>query len=508
MVFSLLNIFRNMNRKLKIRSFSFLMTSAFIATMILINIFASMLTERFFIKADLTETGLFTISERASEFLGSIDTVVDVIVLAEESTWTATPMLNMVLNTLQSYSAAAGGRLHIQYVNPDLNYFDGPKYGNSLTNLRDAYANLDNMVRNDIIFLTSYRASLVSASDLFVQAMGQGGRPFVSAVRTDQVLIRALLHVLNEDIPHAVFVRNHNESPGEYLKFVLDRSGYSFSDIHLAIDEIPDYATVVFTVAPKIDFFSEEIEKLERYLISGGNVVVLYDFATLSLPVFDAFLAEWGISVENKLIFDEDHTYPQYGIIGTHIVSGYLESTVRGEFETTQTSIRIGAVLARPLRSLWVGDSMSGFTQFPMIVTFSSSSYAKSLDEGVAITMEREAGDESGPFVIAYNVNRVVRDSDGDWTSASLVVAGADMFDDEFLGAFGSTFFNQDFIAGLASDFNPGGDSIFIPAKPLVGNHMPVTSGNARTVLIIMVILTPAAIYAAAIVVWYKRRHK
>ena len=499
---------KNMDRKLKIRGFSFLITSVFIGLMILLNIFTGMLTDRFFLKTDLTATGLFTMSDTAAEFLAGVTEKIDVVVLAEESTWLASPMLNMVGNTLQNYSAATGGMLDIQYVNPDLNYFNGPEYNNSLTNLRDAHAELDHMTRNDIIFLSPLRAVAVPAADLFVQTQGVDGRLMITAVRTDQILVSALLHVINENVPHAVFIVNHNESPSDYIKFILDRSGYRYSDINLALADIPDDATVVFTAAPKFDFLSEEIIKLERYLTSGGNVVVLYDFATLSLPVLDAFLAEWGVSVDNKLIFDDDHLYlPQYGVIGAHVVSGQLVSTEKAELQTRE-SMPLGAFLSRPLRSEWVGDTMSGFKLFPLIHTFSSSSYAKSLGDGTSASPERERGDESGPFVIAYNVARLVRGADGQLSPANLIIAGADMFEDSFLGMFGSTFYNATLIADLANDFNPGGQNIFIPAKPLSNTQMPVSSAGARTVLILMVILLPAAVYATAVFVWYKRRHK
>jgi len=498
-----------MSRKLKIRGLSLLITVVFIGTMVLLNIFTGMLTDRFFIKADLTATGLFTISESASEFLSGITETVDVVVLSEESAWMANPMFNMIINTLQNYSAEAGGRLHIQYVNPDLNYFNGPKYNNSLTNLRDAHSNLENMARNDIIFITDYRAVAVPASDVFVQSVSQG-RSVVVAVRSDQVFVSALLQVLNETIPHAVFIENHGESSSEYMRFILERSGYKHSTINLALEDVPDDATVLFTNAPKFDFMNDEIVKIEQFLLSGGNVVVLYDFAVISLPILDAFLAEWGVIVENKLIFDEAHTYlPQYGIIGTHVVEGFLESTAYAEAYTRET-MRVGAFLSRPLRSSWVGDAMSGFTLFPLIQTFSSSSYAKSLEsgDGGAVTTEKEAGDETGPFVIAYHVLRQVRGADNERIPANLIVAGADMFEDSFLSAFSNSFYNSMFIADLASDFNPTGQNIFIPAKPLASNQMPVSSGNARAVLIIMVIMLPLVVFTAAGFVWYKRRHK
>ncbi|MCL2821421.1 MAG: GldG family protein [Oscillospiraceae bacterium] len=499
---------KNLSRKLNIRAFSLIITSVFIVLVVLFNVFASMLTERFFLKADLTETGLFTMSEEAAEFLESVDETVDIVVLADESVWKANSMFNLVINTLQNYSAATGGRLRVQYVNPDLNYFNGPEYNNSLTFLKEAHADLDNMTHNDIIFISSRRAALVPATELFLSNVTQDGRPFIAAVRTDQLLVSALLHVLNENVPHAVFIQNHEESPSDYIRFILSRSGYVYSEINLAIDEIPEDTTVLFTVAPKFDFISDEIIKLENYLAAGGNAIVLYDFDVIELPVLDAFLAEWGIMVENKLIFDDVHTYiQQYGIIGAHVVAGHLPSSIESE-EYTRETMRIGAYLARPLRSTWVGDAMSGFTQFPLIQTFSDSSYAKSLEPGASTTTEREPGDDSGPFVIAYNISRVVRGPDNQWMTSNLIVTGADMFDDAFLGMFGNTFYNAIFIANLADDFNPGGQNVFISAKPLANNQMPVSSGNARMVIIVMVIALPALIYATAVLVWYKRRHK
>jgi len=499
---------KKLNRKLKMRVISLLITSLFIGMMILLNIFTGMLTERFFIKADLTATGLFTLSDNVNDFLADITEPIDVVVLAEESTWMAAPMFNVIINTLQNYSAASGGMIRIQYVNPDLNYFDGPRYGNSLTNLREEYATLSNMAQNDVIIISELRATAVPATEFFVQNVNREGRPVVVAVRTDQVLVSALLYVLNEVVPNAVFVENHDESPSEYIRHVLGRSGYTHSTLNLAIEEIPEDTTVVFINAPKYDFLSDEIVKLEQYMLSGGNLVVLYDFATSSLPVLDAFLEEWGIIVENKLIFDEVHTYlPQYGIIGAHVVEGILESTAEAA-TYTRDIMPLGIFLARPLRSTWVGEAMSGFNLYPLIQTISDSSYAKSLDSGTSETHEREPADDTGPFTVAYHVQRLVRNSNNAWIPANMIVTGADMFEDSFLGMFGNSFYNSGFIADLADDFNPGGQNIFINAKPLASSQMLVSSGNARTVLVVMVILLPLAIFSVAAVVWYKRRHK
>ena len=65
--------------KIKLKGFSLLVTVLFLASVILLNILAGMLTERFFLKADLTDTGLYTLSERAEEFLNDIDEIVRLV---------------------------------------------------------------------------------------------------------------------------------------------------------------------------------------------------------------------------------------------------------------------------------------------------------------------------------------------------------------------------------------------------------------------------------------------
>ncbi|MCL2425205.1 MAG: GldG family protein [Oscillospiraceae bacterium] len=494
-----------MSNKLRIRGIGVLITVVVLTLIILVNIFVGMLTDRFFIRADLTETGVFTLSDRAAEFLNDLDETVDIIVLSEESIWRANPNFDMVANILQNYSASSGGRLRIQYVNPDLNSFDGPLYNNSLSDLQAAYMELEDMDRNDIIFLSERRATRLSVFDLFAQRQDQQGRVTVT-LRADQELISSLIYVLNEEIARVVFVENHRESPLLNFTNVFERGGYVASTINLATEEIPDDTIVLVSAAPLSDFLSEEIVKLEEFLMHGGSVIILYDPQLPSLPNLENFMAEWGITIENKLIFDDEFTFvPQFGIIGAHVVAGDgLPSTANAE-EITSV-FRLGVRLPRPLRS----DAVvrGGFRITPLVQTISASSYAKDISAGDLTTPAREPGDESGPFVLAYHVSRSTRNADGNQVDANLIVAGFSKFDDFILGTYGDTFYNAFLINDIAHDLNPFGERIFIPARELTGSQMMVSSGSARTILIVMVIALPLAIIATGIVVWRKRRHK
>ena len=490
--------------KIKRSGYSVLITIIFLILLVLLNVFVGMLTERFFLKADITETGLYTLSDRAADFLSGVDEIVDVIVLAEESTMRANPTFEMIANTLRNYSASSGGNLRIQFVNPDLNSFNGPKYNNSLSELKETYTELEDMGRNDIIFLSSRRAARVPTFNLFSQSHDGFGRPVLTGIRADQELISALIYVLNEEIARLVFINNHYEATMEHMSAVFERGGYVTSTINLALEDIPEDTMVLVSAAPKFDFLNEEIVKLEQYLALGGNMMILYDPQLPSLPLLDGFLAQWGVSIDNKLIFDEDFTFiPQFGVIGAHIVAGDLSSSTDAEIVTTNV-MPVGVFNARPLRA---EDARGGFTVTPFIQTFTASSYAKDLSRDITTT-ERESQDESGPFVLAYNVRYLTRDANGNQVHSNIVVAGATLFDDTFLSMFGESFYNNFIMIDLANDFNPFGERVFIPAKEFSDNTMLVSAAGARLVLLLMVILLPLAIIVTGVVVWRKRRHK
>jgi len=491
--------------KLKTKGFTIAATILFLAAVVLFNVLIGMLTERFFLKVDITDTGIYTLSDKAAEFLSEVNETVDIIVLSEESTWLASNTYTVIANILRNYSAASGGSIRVQYVNPNLNSFDGPKYGNSLSVLKDAYSELEDMTRNDIIILSERRATIVPALNLFSQSRDNMGRSGIVGVRADQELISSLVYVLNEGISRIVFIENHGEVMKSYITMLFERSGYVASSINLAIEDIPEDTALLVSAAPQFDFLSDEIVKLEQFLSFGGNLMILYDPEMESLPMLENFLEEWGVVIDFKLIFDDDYVFiPAFGVIGAHVVEGSLPSTADAEVITT--NIRpMGVFLARPLREV---GTRGGFAINPLIQTFSASSFAKDISGGNITTHERESGDESGPFVLAYHVSRLTRDANNNHANANLIIAGAAWFDDNFLSLYGESFYNNIIMADLANDFNPFGERVYIPGKDISNNQMPVSSSGARTILILLVITLPLLIIGAGVVVWRKRRHQ
>lgn len=500
-----------MNRKkLKYGGFSLLVTAIFLAGIILLNIMAGMLTSRFFLKADLTSTGMYSLSEDAAKMLEGINEPVDVIVLADESSWLMDTRWNRIVDILQNYSVVSGGQIRVQYVNPDLNTFtdrnaDGSEFKNSLTSLKETYPDLSELARDDIIFKSGRRATKISVSIMYSWSYDSNYNSVATAIKADQELVSVLTYVLSEEVARAVFLEGHNESAAEYLSYLFEKCGYDCVTTNIAFEPIPEDATIVISVAPKTDFSADEILKLGDYLTKGGNAMIFYDYETISLPLLDQYMAQWGIDVESKLVCDE-----QYSYFSQYTQSTYLGAKIRGQtsiLPTLAASEEKGMYVGLPLpRSIAVSTARE-YTTYPILETFSSSSYTKDFSAGQLDSTERAPEDAAGPFVIGTFTEKMTYDKDGGSVYNHLIVANAGLVDDDFLYYYGSNFYNVQMMADLANDINPFGESVYIASKALAGGEMPVNEGQARTVLLLLVIALPLIIILLGILVWRRRKH-
>jgi len=489
--------------RLRYGGFSLLITLFFLAMIILLNILAGIMTTRFGLKADLTESGIYTLSDKASDLLKSMNETVDFIVLTEESRWLSNPTLVQIVDILQRYTTVSGGKIRVQYVDPALNTFENPSFNNSLTVLKETYAELESMAANDIVVLSSRRATKMAASALFSWDYDESYNMRITDVRADQELVSALMYVLSEEIARAVFLEGHGESPTDVMQALFESCGYVCQTVNIATGDIPEGTTVVISSAPGLDFLQDEIRKLENYLLTGGNVMIYYAFDAMEMPNLDGFLEQWGVTVELKLVCDEQYAFAsQPNFVGAMVGSEGFASMDNPTANQKPT----GIYNARPIRSEWAGGARAGFTQYPLVGTVSNSSYTKDFGGGSPTTLLRESGDESGPFNLTYCIRLLTRDTDGKQVYSNLIVGNAGMVDDQVLYNFGAYFANLELLAGIASDLNPFGESVYIAPKSLAGTMMTVNAGQANTVLILIVIALPLAIVAIGVVVWRRRR--
>lgn len=475
-----------MGKKLKYGGFSLLITAIFLAAIVLFNIFAGILTSRFYLKADLTAMKLFSLSSEAEEVLRNLREDIEVVVLTPTED-------DLMTNILQQYNAAAGGRISFRYLDPNLN-----------PNLSEEYPGISAFTEGDVIVKSGRRSKSFNMRAMITQTY-DANMEVVQAFNADQELIYAIQYVLNEEVAHAVFIGGHEEAENAALRTMLERYGYECSDVNLVMEEIPEDTDLVIINAPTRDFNDFEIEKLDVYMGSGGNTIVGYDFQTTGLTAFDQYLAEWGVEVQNQLILDYTYNFNYPYFLGARVVGDADTPASMSLYGEQQ--VAVGLLYGRPIRSVWPTGEQGTRVFSPILTTFETS-YAKDGGNQVAPdALEQAEGDVQGPFTVGASVRQSQYDDADNQFDSYMIVLNSGLIVNEILEL--STQFNNYMVpAGLLTDLNPysGGD-VYIPAKPAVSAYLEVTPGQVTSVLVILVILVPLAIIIAGILTWRRRKN-
>ena len=128
----------------------------------------------------------------------------------------------------------------------------------------------------------------------------------------EQMFAYLIGSLINPKEATVYFTTQHGESSTLALGNLFGLGGYTVKTIDLALEDIPEDATMIVISNPAYDFskaapgsgINAEIEKLERYLAEGGNLTVFLDGPNANLPNLEAFLAEWGVICEDAILRD------------------------------------------------------------------------------------------------------------------------------------------------------------------------------------------------------------
>ncbi|MCL1819176.1 MAG: Gldg family protein [Oscillospiraceae bacterium] len=486
---TLLFLFLTARRWDRQRGFSIAITAIFIVGVVLVNIAATQLTTRFYLKADLSEQKFYTLSEQTIDVLRGIGEDVTITVLDKEAEWQNPEDLRYrLMETLNMYSSYSGGRVKVNYIDPDLN----PR-------IKEQYPALTDVVSGDIIVESARRYTSVNAGNLFLWSYNNRNQPAPVAMDAEQKLTSALLYTLSDVTARAVFLEGHNESPTTALQALFETSNYEVETINLAHNDLPADTTVVICAAPKSDLLPLEMERLEAYMNSGGNTMIFYDMDTPKLPNLDLYIEEWGVSVSSELVLDPTYNFGYLYAIGAAVLAPEKLPSAESLDTVNKMAVMGGA---RPLTPLWPTGEREWRTSEPLVASWSTS-YSKSFDSDNA-TAEKSPGDKEGPFILAMlttdrgnvNLNPV---------TSRMLVSSYCLIDDTALGN-SQYFINAQLLGVIANDFNPSGESVIIPVKVLAGSSMSIMSGQVRVIFFALVIAMPLIIFVAGGFVWRKRR--
>lgn len=493
------NIFKN--RRFRHGTLATVMTIVFIAAVVLVNVIATILLEKFPLNIDLTKNQSFQMAEDSKDFLRGVDRDVSIKVFAQEEAFSNGGFYFVqALNTMKQCTQY-NSQISLEFIDLEKN----PQYG------RDEYEDA-NIATGSIIVESDLRYKSLTVDDFFELSYDNyyyTGQPDITESHAESALMSAIMYVTEADPVEIVVLTNNQPIGADGLQDLLTQNNYSFTEINLLTQDIPTDADVVLIAAPKVDYTTAEIEKLEKFLNNDGKyskkLVYLASYQQQSLPVLEGYLSnDWGLEIGSGIVYETD-TANQYL---AYMYGGYLggQSLTGNMFadDLDTGSVQVRAPFARPI-TLEFPESDSTITNTALITTTETCV----LQPADADENWDPNSEEKKSFTTAAASTRLKYEqgTNAELTSTVVVMGSTDFFTSTFLSS--PTVLNGDFTVQMFNDLS-GKEETTLNIVPKTANTdtLDITQSTVNVVMILFVIVVPIAVFATGLVIWLKRRHQ
>jgi len=207
-----------------------------------------------------------------------------------------------------------------------------------------------------------------------------------TAYNGEEVIASMITWVTTEESErkHAYFTQYHGEVADVALYNLLSCAGYYIDVVDLRKNEVPDNADLLIISNPTSDFevsrdgsIRSEMDRLESYLASGGNLYVAIDPLVKKLSSLEALLADYGIEfstskTESGKVVRNIIKDPTNGITtdGFVLEAEYASSALANRISKRTSKYSDGSVLISQVASLKLNSEKNAA---PLLKSSSSS---------------------------------------------------------------------------------------------------------------------------------------
>ncbi len=510
-----MNIFNS--KKFKHGSVATILTIFFIVLIVAVNFVATALADRFPLKIDITDEGLYTLSEDTVQYLKNIDKEVEITVISS---------MGEVIQVDDYYQS-----MYYSYYGVDFNA-SLQKAGVALENFVAQSPNLsmkvvdidtdpafksqfskdhpsETLQDGQILIECGNKLQIVPYVDMVfidTSSTNSQGLPRV-ALRTEKLMISAVMAVTEENVPKVAFTTGHNETVTERFESLLAENTFQVGSINIGTEEIEDDVTFIVINAPETDFTLEEIQKLDEFLNNDEqyqkNVVYFPSPTTGEKPMLESFLNDWGIATVSGVVLETDakRVYDSYGY------AYYLDyaDEVYGEKYKNRTT-KLVTAFAQPLKTLFTEKDARSTS---VLLTASSTCVLLPLD----LTAEEQStwkpqnAEVKGPFDAGIiGTKRRYDDDNLALESHVTVFSSIYMISDSYLGA--SAYDNSNYILDVFAGLCDKEEYISVLTKEITSQMTTMTASTQNAYMIIFLICLPILTVIGGLVMWILRRNK
>ena len=475
-------------------------TAIVIAAVILLNVAASLLTDRFNLKADMTADQRYDISDATVEMLRNVENNINIYMLAPEADVVDTnktlgiygPSIASILNR---YPTLSGGKVSVEYVDIERNpsFTQGFQLGE--------ITQYSILVKSDAAYrlLTYYDYIYFRAADSFSEQEPVG-------LNLEHALASAIYYCDTGSRRNAVLLDGKGESNGRdggngsKMVSFLESNNFTVSYVNLDTEPLPENTDLIVICSPKKDYSPEELAVLDSYLNRDlGKMIVSLGSESKDASNLIYYLKEYGLTISDQAIYDT-----------TNSRTGHPEAVrvtpISSEVMQSLTSVDTMLIFPNSLKMSTVDVAGTGWTRQDLLNTYDSA-FVKDADlVRDPTTVSRDTGDETGVFTTASLLTRKPTvDKSGDETSGKLLVlSSGDALNDTYFNS--SSYTNWSFMSVLLSDFFGGNDLSAFRYKVFTTGDL-VTLEIDQQIILGVLIAIPVLLFAGGVVVWFRRKN-
>ncbi len=486
--FSLSEAFRD--RKFKYSGTATILVICVVIATLVINLLCSFIPY----KIDVTSNKFYSISNKTLNVLDRLEKDINIYFLYQAGNEDDNVM------ELASRYAMASNRISTRIVDPIAN----PGFADKYKIDDDKSSSAPSTGSVIVECKDTDKFAILSQSDLYTYNYDEEGNLTSAYFDAEQAFTSAIAAVTNEKTYNVALLTGHNENemPEAMLK-VLKNMFFNVFTLNLQTEKaIPPETDVLVILAPEFDLMEDEKKIIMDYLDvtdTAGNAIFVMGKASTSTPNFDEIMKYYSLTLDNRVIYEEDSSLYASGIkYALMLPYNSISAT-----NTISVSQRLYLNKAKPIYS----DELKKTTiKIEDVAITSSKAWASS--DVKSGTMEydkdKDTSTENG-FVPAVAVTEYGNNEGNLYSRLFIMNCAEFMLSDQIML---NNYANDEvFYSALLWCLDNTTSMITITPKYYITSTHTLSSGGVYAYAAVLGIALPVAILTGGLVVYLKRRH-
>ncbi len=426
--------------------------------------------------ADMTTTSVYSLSEQTKDIAKGVSEDVTIYVLDSEEAFPVN-----YKHTVENY-AHLNKHISIKYRSPELYPGFAANFSDDLKTTKDSIfvASADKYVYLDA---DDYYSEMIDDDNFYnVQYLYQ----------LEGLLTKGLMTVTGDESKIIYQMTGHEEMElTQDVQNKILRDNYELQELSLTgVAAVPEDASVVLINSPMSDYSKDEIKKLDAYVKKGGSLCYIAE-AIVDLPNLFDWLATYGIEYQTGIVSEQDKTMMYVDSSGSTVPT-YVVPKVEDTEVTSYFAEKHLPIFMPVSKGIFVSDGTSG-SAYGFL---STSGYAFSKVNPDSGYLSREDDDIKGPFYLGAFAT--CKDGGQICTFGSSKMLSTEV-DDMVYG------YNSDLFLDSMNYMLGDTEKISVRGKAVSYDNVSFTTAEYHVTWIVTVILIPAVMLAAGILLYVRR---